>query len=198
MVRRFAFGRPTSIEQADSLVQTASPSTASTSRLASANCSRTLQRKRLHRSKSFATPSSLVSARSRAAFFIMDPFIRKLKFRRYTLRAAQLDRACFELAGARRTNAVVGFGHCGMAGEGLIKRSVAGPVKAFACKLARSWWWTNSGQAKSTSTVKQRTTLRINASCASVETALSARFPCTKCCTACGSTADVVSQSTET
>ncbi|ETN16009.1 hypothetical protein PPTG_06250 [Phytophthora nicotianae INRA-310] len=67
----------------------------------------------------------------------MDPFFRKLKFRRCTLRTAQLDRACFALAGARRTKAVVGFRDCGMAGEGLIKRSVAGPVKACTCKLAR-------------------------------------------------------------
>ncbi|KAK1944188.1 hypothetical protein P3T76_004100 [Phytophthora citrophthora] len=69
--------------------------------------------------------------------FFMDPFFRKLKFRRYTLRSSQLDRACFELAGARGTKTIVGFGDCGMAGEGVIKGSVPGPVKTFARKLAR-------------------------------------------------------------
>ncbi|ETL78940.1 hypothetical protein L917_20330 [Phytophthora nicotianae] len=128
----------------------------------------------------------------------MDPFFRKLKFRRYTLRTAQLDCACFELAGARRTKAVVGFGDCGMTGEGLIKRSVAGPVKAFACKLARYCELVVVDEFRTSKKHFDCPTLRINASCASAETALSARFPVTKFCTACASTADVVCQSTET
>ncbi|ETM32216.1 hypothetical protein L914_20337 [Phytophthora nicotianae] len=130
--------------------------------------------------------------------FFMDPFFRKLKFRRYTLRTAQLDCACFELAGARRTKAVVGFGDCGMTGEGLIKRSVAGPVKAFACKLARYCELVVVDEFRTSKKHFDCPTLRINASCASAETALSARFPVTKFCTACASTADVVCQSTET
>ncbi|RLN72732.1 hypothetical protein BBJ28_00025227, partial [Nothophytophthora sp. Chile5] len=69
--------------------------------------------------------------------FFMDPFFRKLKFRRYTLRTAQLDRACFELAGSPGTKTIIGFGDCGAAGEGLIKNSPAGPVKSFARKLAQ-------------------------------------------------------------
>ncbi|RLN82979.1 hypothetical protein BBJ28_00019566 [Nothophytophthora sp. Chile5] len=69
--------------------------------------------------------------------FFMDPFFRKLKFRRYTLRNAQLDRACFELAGSPGTKMIIGFGDCGAAGEGVIKNSPAGPVKSFARKLAR-------------------------------------------------------------
>ncbi|RLN91973.1 hypothetical protein BBJ28_00011099 [Nothophytophthora sp. Chile5] len=69
--------------------------------------------------------------------FFMDPFFRKLKFRRYTLRTAQLDRACFELAGPPGTKTIIGFGDCGAAGEGVVKNSPAGPVKSFARKLAQ-------------------------------------------------------------
>ncbi|RLN37351.1 hypothetical protein BBJ28_00020519 [Nothophytophthora sp. Chile5] len=69
--------------------------------------------------------------------FFMDPFFRKLKFRRYTLRNAQLDRACFGLAGTPGTKTIIGFGDCGAAGEGAIKHSPAGPVKSLARKLAR-------------------------------------------------------------
>jgi hypothetical protein len=47
--------------------------------------------------------------------FFMDPFFRKLKFRRFTLRTAQLDRACFELAGAKGSKTIVGFGDSGTA-----------------------------------------------------------------------------------
>jgi len=79
---------------------------------------------------------------SKLLSFFMDPFFRKLKFRRYTLRTAQLDRACFELAGAKGTKTIVGFGDSGTAGEGFIKRSVPGPVsregvRAQACSPLR-------------------------------------------------------------
>ncbi|RLN88067.1 hypothetical protein BBJ28_00003611, partial [Nothophytophthora sp. Chile5] len=68
--------------------------------------------------------------------FFMNPFFRKLKFRRYTLRTAQLDRACHELVGSPGTKTIVGFGDGGAAGEGVVKKSPAGPVNPQACATA--------------------------------------------------------------
>jgi hypothetical protein len=69
--------------------------------------------------------------------FFLRPIFRRLKFRRFTLKSSQLDRACNELVGPPGTKTVVGFGDCGAAGSGVIKKSPAGPVKMFAHKLAR-------------------------------------------------------------
>ncbi|RLN89050.1 hypothetical protein BBJ28_00014929 [Nothophytophthora sp. Chile5] len=69
--------------------------------------------------------------------FFLHPFFRKLKFRRFTLKTKQLDRACNELMGALGTKTVIGFGDSGAAGSNFITRCPAGPVKAVARKLAR-------------------------------------------------------------
>ena len=69
--------------------------------------------------------------------FFLRPIFRRLKFRRFSLKTSQLDRACNELVGPAGTRTIIGFGDCGAAGNSVIKSSPAGPVKMLARKLAR-------------------------------------------------------------
>ncbi|RLN86817.1 hypothetical protein BBJ28_00011235, partial [Nothophytophthora sp. Chile5] len=69
--------------------------------------------------------------------YFMSHFSRKLKFRRYTPRTAQLNRACHGLVGSLGTETITVFGDSGAVGGDMVKKSPAGQVKAFVCKLAR-------------------------------------------------------------
>lgn len=67
----------------------------------------------------------------------MKPVFRKLRFRRFSLRNKQLDRASHELAvGDGRKPTLVAFGDCGAVGKDVIKNCPAGPIQLLCKKLA--------------------------------------------------------------